>query len=71
MYVCLCETFTNVTVANAINDGARTVEDIGLRCGAGIVCGRCGKTIEKLLTGQQTDASARFGPRKEPSWRRG
>jgi bacterioferritin-associated ferredoxin len=71
MYVCLCQAVTSATVTQVIEDGASTVEDVGARTEAGTVCGRCTKTIEKLLAGERRGDKGRPGTRKERSWRRG
>jgi bacterioferritin-associated ferredoxin len=36
-------------ILKAIAAGATTVEEVGMRCGAGTRCGRCHETIELLL----------------------
>ena len=57
MYICLCHAVSNVTIATAIDAGARTVEAVGESCGAGTVCGKCRKTIEIMLSGQAKPSS--------------
>jgi bacterioferritin-associated ferredoxin len=49
MYVCSCRGVTDRTVAACVADGARTLEDIELRCGAGSRCGGCGPALADLL----------------------
>jgi bacterioferritin-associated ferredoxin len=49
MYVCLCRAVGSTVVVDVIAEGARTVEDVADRCGATTVCGRCHRTIEKML----------------------
>jgi bacterioferritin-associated ferredoxin len=49
MYICLCRAVSSKTIQKAIAKGANTVEEVGLRCGAGTRCGRCRETIELLL----------------------
>jgi bacterioferritin-associated ferredoxin len=41
MIVCLCHPTSDRDVDAIIDDGARTVEEIGERCGAGTGCGAC------------------------------
>jgi bacterioferritin-associated ferredoxin len=41
MIVCLCHPTSDRDVDAIIDEGARTVEDIGRRCGAGTGCGAC------------------------------
>ena len=50
MYICLCRVVTRTTIETAIAEGARTVEEVGERCAAGTDCGKCQRTIQKLLT---------------------
>jgi bacterioferritin-associated ferredoxin len=57
VYVCLCRAVTSKTIVKVIAKGASTVEQVGLRTGAGTRCGRCQETIELLLAeaGGNTD----------------
>ena len=49
MIVCLCHPTSERDVDTIIDEGARTVEDIGRRCGAGTGCGACvGELRERL-----------------------
>jgi bacterioferritin-associated ferredoxin len=41
MIVCACHPASDRDVDAVIDEGARTVEDIGRRCGAGTGCGAC------------------------------
>jgi bacterioferritin-associated ferredoxin len=41
MIVCACHPTSDRDVDEIIDDGARTVEDISRRCGAGTGCGAC------------------------------
>ena len=49
MFVCLCNGITNQAVAEAIANGASTTNQIAAECGAGAECGRCRRTLRKLL----------------------
>jgi bacterioferritin-associated ferredoxin len=51
MIVCHCQVVSDRTIRGAIEAGARTVGDVGRRCGAGTGarCGACRPTIEALL----------------------
>ena len=49
MFVCACKRVSDRTVAAAVASGADTVEEVGLRCGAGIRCGGCHPFIEGVL----------------------
>jgi bacterioferritin-associated ferredoxin len=55
VYVCLCRAVSDRKVRRSIRHGARTVEDIGLACGAGTGCGGCRPELEALLRDQRTD----------------
>ena len=41
MIVCVCHPTSDRDLDAVIDDGARTVEEIGRRCGAGTGCGSC------------------------------
>lgn len=49
MYICLCRVVTRTEIEGAITAGARTVQEVGQRCGAGTDCGKCQRTISRLL----------------------
>jgi len=49
MLVCLCHPTTDRDLDAAIDDGARTVQDIARRCGAGTGCGGCVGEIRDRL----------------------
>jgi bacterioferritin-associated ferredoxin len=49
MIVCMCHPTSDRDVDAIIDDGARTVEEISRRCGAGTGCGACvGELRERL-----------------------
>lgn len=49
MIVCLCHPTSDRDLDAIIDDGARTVEEISRRCGAGTGCGAClGELRERL-----------------------
>ena len=49
MIVCMCHPTSDRELDAIIDDGARTVEEIGRRCGAGTGCGIClGELRERL-----------------------
>jgi bacterioferritin-associated ferredoxin len=50
VYVCHCRVVTDREVERAIADGARTIEEIGARCGAGTDCASCHPELERLLS---------------------
>jgi bacterioferritin-associated ferredoxin len=49
MFVCLCHVTTDSEIRDVIDDGARTVDEIGERCGAGTGCGGCRPMIHDML----------------------
>jgi bacterioferritin-associated ferredoxin len=49
MIVCFCHPTSDRDLDAAIDDGARTVEDIGRRCGAGTGCGTCVEDLRERL----------------------
>ncbi|TSE00685.1 (2Fe-2S)-binding protein [Skermania sp. ID1734] len=49
MYVCICRAVTEKEVAEVVDAGARTVDDVGERCGAGTGCGSCKERICAIL----------------------
>lgn len=63
MYVCSCCAVTDRTVKSAIAEGARTIEQIALRCGAGSLCQGCWPTLADLLAEAADDAPERAGTR--------
>jgi bacterioferritin-associated ferredoxin len=49
MVVCHCRGVTDRQVRAAIDDGARTLAQVGLRCGAAQRCGGCTFAVADLL----------------------
>jgi bacterioferritin-associated ferredoxin len=49
MLVCICKGLSERQVLSTIQGGARTVEEIGKRCGAGTDCGTCEGALEAML----------------------
>ncbi|MBE6060211.1 MAG: (2Fe-2S)-binding protein [Clostridium sulfidigenes] len=47
--VCTCQDVDYNTIKKAIEDGAKTVDDIMEATGAGTVCGGCISEIEEIL----------------------
>jgi bacterioferritin-associated ferredoxin len=58
VFVCLCNGITNQVVADAIAGGASTTNQIAAECGAGAECGRCRRTLRKLLGTPNGDSSS-------------
>lgn len=59
MYVCLCKGVSNRVIRRCVEEGARTVEDVGRSCGAGTVCGSCHMDIVGMLEDARQARSAR------------
>ncbi|GEL20408.1 (2Fe-2S)-binding protein [Pseudonocardia asaccharolytica] len=49
MYACICAAVTETELRSCVADGARTIDEVGDRCGAGTGCGTCVPRIEALL----------------------
>ena len=49
MIVCLCKGVSDRTVRLAIAEGAKSVEAVGARCGAGTDCRSCRHAIQDLV----------------------
>jgi bacterioferritin-associated ferredoxin len=49
MIVCMCYPASNRDIDAVIDEGARTVEEIGARCRAGIGCGMCQDDLRERL----------------------
>ena len=59
MIVCLCYPASDREIDAVIDDGARTVEDIGRKCGAGTGCGTCVGELRERLTSRGANGCAR------------
>jgi bacterioferritin-associated ferredoxin len=63
MIVCLCKGITSETVREVVATGARTVEAVGRRCGAGTDCGSCHAQLELMIReGIESRSGARHLP---------
>lgn len=49
MFVCLCNGVTSQVVAEAVDAGARTCNQVAQACGAGAECGRCRRTVRAII----------------------
>lgn len=49
MYVCICHAVTEGELGHALDSGAITLADVGIRTGAGTGCGTCHEHIEDLI----------------------
>ncbi|MET0628410.1 MAG: (2Fe-2S)-binding protein [Acidimicrobiia bacterium] len=52
MYVCSCAGVSDGAVKAAVDGGARSIEDLGERCGAGAECGGCLPALAELLASE-------------------
>jgi len=49
--ICICHPTSDRDLDTVIDDGARTLEEIGQRCGAGTGCGMCRDELrDRLVT---------------------
>lgn len=62
MYVCSCCAVTDRRVKSEISKGARTIEEIADRCGAGSLCHGCWPTLAKLLAEAERSPGQGKGP---------
>jgi bacterioferritin-associated ferredoxin len=61
MFVCHCRALTDREIGETIAAGARDLDEIGRRCGAGVTCGGCCPLLQELLD------QAAGGPTGDPS----
>jgi bacterioferritin-associated ferredoxin len=59
MLLCLCHPTTDRDVDAAIDDGARTVQDLARRCGAGTGCGGCIDELRGRLAARGANTCSR------------
>lgn len=57
--VCLCHPTSDRDLDAVIDDGARTVQDIGRRCGAGTGCGACVDELRDRLNAKGANNCSR------------
>jgi bacterioferritin-associated ferredoxin len=50
VYVCICSAVTRDEFDRAVSDGARCLDSVGERCGAGTGCGTCHERLASLLS---------------------
>ena len=66
MYVCLCKGISNRSIRRLVEEGARSVDEIGARCGAGTSCGTCRLDIEGMLKDARSASACERGGGSEP-----
>ena len=49
MYLCICKAVTDRQIRQAVEQGDRTMGDLGIRFGIGIECGKCVDSVRELL----------------------
>lgn len=59
MLICLCFPASDREIDAVIDDGARTVQEIGRRCGAGTGCGACVDELRAKLADKGANACPR------------
>lgn len=57
--VCLCHPANERDIDAAIDDGARTVQEIGRKCGAGTGCGACVDELRDRLAAKGANSCPR------------
>jgi bacterioferritin-associated ferredoxin len=62
MIVCMCHPVSDRDVDAVIDEGARTVEEIGQRCGAGTGCGICREELRDRLAAKGASSCGRDCP---------
>jgi bacterioferritin-associated ferredoxin len=56
MFVCLCTGVTSQVVTDLVAKGASTSKEVAEKCGAGLDCGRCRRTVRAIIaSAQQTE----------------
>ena len=65
MYICLCNAITDRQIVEAAEEGARSPEDLAMRLGVGLGCGRCSSCAKTLLV--ESVARIAGGARLMPS----
>ena len=58
MYVCICHAVTRDEFDRAVADGARCLDTVGERCGAGTGCGTCHERLSALLSSASSQGLA-------------
>jgi bacterioferritin-associated ferredoxin len=57
--VCICHPASDRDIDAIIDDGARTVKDIGQKCGAGTGCGACVDELRDRLAAKGSNGCPR------------
>lgn len=62
MFVCICRAVTEEEVHEHCSQGARTIDAISDRCGAGEGCGTCLDRLSEILSEKAPAAPAPISP---------
>lgn len=65
MIVCLCHGINDQALHKVIDEGARSVREIGDACGAGTDCGQCCSSVRQALKQRRSQAVDQ-GPERAP-----
>jgi bacterioferritin-associated ferredoxin len=49
MYVCVCQGITDRQIRRAVDQGARTLQDVQQKLPVAACCGRCGPAARELI----------------------
>jgi bacterioferritin-associated ferredoxin len=58
MYVCICNAVTDRHIAQAVDEGALTVEDLQRKLSLGSQCGNCKSCAKDCLASLRKEAAA-------------
>lgn len=64
MYVCICKAVTAARIQGAVEDGARSLDELRERLGVATGCGGCAPVITSFLPCSEPDSGA--GARVRP-----
>lgn len=56
--VCICQNVNSTTIANAVADGASSLDAVREATGAGACCGKCQFKVNGLIQDQLSELSA-------------
>ena len=59
MYICHCRAVTDRTIEAAVASGARSIDDLARKCGAGSRCGGCWPALREFLGDLPSPMAAR------------
>jgi bacterioferritin-associated ferredoxin len=64
MIVCICRRVSDLAIRTAIDEGARSIDEVSKACRAGTGCGACHETINEMLSERSGCADC---PRRSPA----